>query len=69
MNPALTPIRFLFPLLLVPVVAPAAESKFPCPASEIARYTACHGREPIRIDGYIRFTTNDVRTVPPPEAR
>jgi hypothetical protein len=29
----------------------AAESKFPCPENEIARYTAHHIRQPIRIDG------------------
>lgn len=52
MNPSLTPIRFLLPLLFAPLLtAAAAESKFPCPESEIARYTAYHVREPIRIDG------------------
>jgi len=51
MNPSLTPIRFLLPLLFAPLLAAAAESKFPCQEKEIARYTAHHVREPIRIDG------------------
>jgi hypothetical protein len=41
-------IRLLF---LVPMLAGAAEWKFPCPESEIASYTAYHVNEPILIDG------------------
>lgn len=37
--------------LLALASASAAEWKFPCPESEIARYTACRVAEPIRIDG------------------
>jgi Carbohydrate family 9 binding domain-like len=43
--------RFLLALLAASASASAAESKFPCPENEIARYTAYHVREPIQIDG------------------
>jgi hypothetical protein len=41
-------IRLFF---LVPMLAGAAEWKFPCPENEIASYTAYSVSEPIRIDG------------------
>lgn len=41
-------IRLLF---LMPMIASAAEWKFPCPENEIAHYTAYHVNEPISIDG------------------
>ena len=44
-------MRFFFSLLVVTTVVHADESKFPCPENEIARYTAGHVSEPIRIDG------------------
>jgi len=37
--------------LSVATLASAQESKFPCPESEIAHYTAYHIHEPIKIDG------------------
>ena len=44
-------------LLLVPALAPAQETaKFPCPDSEIARYTAYHIKAPIKVDGHLTET-------------
>ena len=37
--------------LLALTCAGAGEWKFPCPENEIARYTACHVTESVRIDG------------------
>ena len=44
-------IRNAFLLWLTVLSAAAAEWKFPCPESEIARYTAHHVSTPIRVDG------------------
>src|SRR4051812_27906536 len=39
-------------LALYPIdMAFAQRAKFPCPENEIARYTAFHIREPVKIDG------------------
>jgi hypothetical protein len=43
--------RLALALLLLATAVRAEESRFPCPESEIAHYTAYHVREPIRIDG------------------
>jgi Carbohydrate family 9 binding domain-like len=43
-------IRFAL-LIFVPLSVFAGDWKFPCPENEIARYTAYHVGEPIRIDG------------------
>ena len=43
-------------VLLASASAGAAEWKFPCPEDEIARYTAYHVSEPIRIDGRLDET-------------
>ena len=53
-KPAIRGSALLLALALcdaAPAAAGAAEWKFPCPENEIARYTACHIREPIQIDG------------------
>jgi hypothetical protein len=39
--------------LMVVASAGAEEWKFPCPESEIARYTAYRVSEPIRVDGWL----------------
>ena len=44
-------LRFAAFLPLALASAGAAEWKFPCPENEIARYTAYHVTEPIRVDG------------------
>src|SRR5216684_3747457 len=54
-------VRLAFSLLLLwgfvdaraadPATPAGQQSKFPCPENEIARYTAYHVSEPIRIDG------------------
>jgi hypothetical protein len=47
----IAPCLLVFFLLLSPNALLAADSVFPCPESEIARYTAYHVSEPIAIDG------------------
>jgi hypothetical protein len=44
-------MRILLLVLFAVASAGAAEWKFPCPESEIARYTAYHVGGPIRVDG------------------
>jgi len=50
MKPSPAMLRF-FLWSLVAATAHAGQWKFPCPENEIARYTAYHVSEPIRIDG------------------
>lgn len=46
-----------FSLLILPLASSrAAESKFPCPENEIARYTAFRVADPIQIDGRLDET-------------